>query len=72
MTEMDHDFWRRFDELDVRRAKQLKRRERALRELGPSSGGDPSAIEAWREYCESIDRLEQSLAELERLIWDAK
>ncbi len=74
MTKSDEDFWRRFDELDYRRIGQLRRRESALRQLSPTSASsrDPAAIEAWREYCESVDQLEQSIAELERLIWDIK
>lgn len=74
MTQTDEDFWRRFDELDRRRVSQLRRRELALRQLSPASANsrDAVAIDAWREYCESIGRLEQSIAELERLIWEMK
>lgn len=71
MGTSDDDFWRRFDELDRRRRSDLRKREAALKRLNPATAhsGDSAAREAWREYCESVERLEQSVTELERLIW---
>jgi hypothetical protein len=74
MATSDEEFWRRFDELDKRRVRHSRRREDALRRLSPSTSrvDDPDAKAAWREYCESVDRLEQSVAELERMVWQIK
>jgi hypothetical protein len=71
MSKTDDDFWRRFDELDGRRVRHSWRRAEAFRRLNPSTSksDDPEAKAAWRQYCESVDRLEQSVAELERLVW---
>jgi hypothetical protein len=71
MGTSDDDFWRRFDELDRRRRSDLQKREEALKRLDPATAhsGDSAARAAWLEYCESVERLEQSVAELERLIW---
>jgi hypothetical protein len=74
MATSDEEFWRRFDELDGRRVRHSRRREDALRKLNPSSSrsDDPEATAMWRQYCESVDRLEQSVTELERLMWQIK
>lgn len=74
MSKQDDDFWRRFEELDRRRVQQLSAREKAFRQLEPDSADDldPTAVEAWREYRETVGRLERSVAELERLVWEMK
>jgi len=71
MVSSDEEFWRRFDELDGGRVRHSRRREEAFRRLNPSTfrSNDPEAKAAWRQYCESVDRFEQSVAELERLVW---
>jgi hypothetical protein len=71
MASSDEEFWRRFDELDRRRIRHSRRREEALRRLNPSTSScdDLDAKAAWHQYCDSVDRLEQSVTELERLVW---
>lgn len=74
MATSDEKFWRRFDELEGRRVRHSRRREDALRRLNPaaSSRDDPEATATWRLYCESVDRLEETLTEFERLMWQIK
>lgn len=74
MPSSDEKFWRQFDELEGRRVRHSRQREDAFRRLNPSSSmtDDPAANATWRQYCESVDRLEQSVAELERLVWQIK
>jgi hypothetical protein len=74
MATSDEEFWRQFDELDRRRVGLSRRRGAAMRRLSPSSArsDDPEATATWRQHCDSVDRLEQSLTELERLMWQVK
>jgi hypothetical protein len=71
MAIVDEYFWRQFDDIDHRRRLHQRRREEALRRMSPASAspGDPDARAAWRSYCESVERLEQCVIELEQLIW---
>ncbi len=71
MTISDDEFWRRFDELDGQRIRYNKRREEAFRRLRPTATNwdDADDRTAWNQYCESVERIEQNLAELEKLIW---
>jgi hypothetical protein len=71
MTTSDENFWHLFDELDGRRNGHLKQRAAAFRMLSPAGPGDSDATahSAWRAYCDSVNGLEASLEELERLIW---
>jgi hypothetical protein len=74
MQGSDDDFWRRFDELDGRRRLHSRARDDAFRRLSPltARSDDSESRERWRQYCESVDKLEESIAELERLVWRMK
>lgn len=74
MANTDDEIWRQFDEIDRRRARDSRRRQDAFRRLGRLSAErwDEDARNAWKEYCDSADRLEKSLDELEALLWRMK
>jgi type II secretory pathway component PulL len=74
MAKSDDPFWRRFDEVERQRRQLSQRREDAFRRLSPEKGkaGDAEAQALWQQYCESIEQLEHSVAELERLLWRLK
>ncbi len=74
MANTDDEIWRQFDEIDRRRARDSRRRQDAFRRLArlDAERGDEDARNAWKEYCDSVDRLEKSLIELEALLWRMK
>ena len=71
MANSDDQFWRLFDEVDRQRRQLSRQREEAFRRLG-GKDADAEARALWQQYCDSIEQLDQSVAELERLIWRLK
>jgi hypothetical protein len=63
------DFWRQFDELESIRIMSASRRAAAFRQLGERTTPDGDLEAAWREYCDSVDEIDRSIAEIERLFW---
>ena len=66
-----HNHWDEFDELDRRRKAARDRHQRAFSELHVCDRqfADAESLRAWRAYCETTRSLEESIDQLERLVW---
>lgn len=60
-----------FDRLERRRRDQHARQRVAFNDLGAATDA-AGAQAAWTEYCGVVRQLEESIAELEMLIWNLR
>lgn len=65
---LDPEFWERLDRLEIRHQKIQTEHESARRGLERVTPREAEELRtAWRRYCEVIDELDKTTAELEAL-----
>ena len=65
---LDPKFWERLDRLEQRHQQLQNDHERVRRGLERTSPGAPEELrQAWRNYCEVIEELDQTSAEIASL-----